>query len=83
MPVPRSARGLKKMDTICPLAKHVLDYHSQEGQIQDKPDRFTMKVKKVCKGNLQRLLTESVMIDTSDESRLMNSKTEFGKKQTG
>ena len=39
------ARGLKKIDPTCSPEQQVLDYQSQ---IQNKPDRFTMKVKKVC-----------------------------------
>lgn len=51
------------------------DYHQN---LQDPPE-FRMETVKKCRGNLQRLLTESQKIGSTDEDRLMNSKMEYGR----
>ena len=67
-------RGLINKDPRCPLTKHSDEYHPL---MTDIPS-FIMKTVKGCRGNIDRLLTESQKIDTHDDRNLMNSKMEYG-----
>ena len=70
------ARGLLKDDQKCPLTKHKEDFHPD---IQNQP-KFLMERIRKCRGNIERLLTESQKIGSNDTpDRLMNSKMEYGK----
>ena len=67
--------GLARHDPKCPLTKHSDDYHANS---QDMP-QFKMEPVRTCKGNIQRLLTESQWISKYDPDRIMNSKLEYSR----
>ena len=69
------ASGLTNNDPKCPLTKHANKFHD------DMPDRPNYKMEPIrrCRGNVERLLTESQWIGRHDDANLMNSKMEYGR----
>ena len=63
---------LKKFKEENPLVKHTMIHH------QGITPSFTFEVNKAYKTSLSRQIGEAIMINSTDQSKLMNSKSEFG-----
>jgi hypothetical protein len=68
------ARAVRGGDMKNALAKHAKDAHSPEN-----PPKFTMKLLSVHSSNLEKAVTEGIMIEKQDKLHLWNKRSEWGK----
>ena len=70
--------GVRRGDSKCPLMKHQLEKHN--GDTQNPV--FTMRKLTTHKSNLNRMITEGLLIESArefDPEAMLNSKAEFGR----
>jgi hypothetical protein len=70
--------AMRRGDTKYALARHMRDVHSQDTPGTPEP-RFSMQLVSRHKTNLEKAVTEGVLIEKQDQNYLMNKKGEWGR----
>jgi hypothetical protein len=68
--------AVRRGDQSYPLARHMKEAHSQAGE---ETPKFTMRLISRHKNNLEKAMTEGILVEKQNREFLMNKKGEWGK----